>query len=71
MRSHSLSERVDGSPGHWRGVYNDEKQLVVAIVHNSDLGDAIEYADDPYYPEQFSQQAFRILANYIVYDLTH
>ena len=71
MRSHSLSERVDGSPGHWRGVYNDEHQLVVAIVHNSDLGDAIEYADDPYYPEQFSQQAFRILANYIVYDLTH
>ena len=71
IRSGRMGEGYDGSPGHWRGVYNDQDELIVAIVHNSDLGDAIEYADDPYYPEQFSQQAFRILANYIVYDLTH
>jgi hypothetical protein len=72
VRSRSLSERFDGSPGHWRGIYDDKKdRLVVVIVHNSDLGDAIEYADDPYYPEMFSQQAFRILSNYIIYDLTH
>lgn len=72
MRSGSVSERgADGSPGHWRGIYDDQNRLITVIVHNSDLGDAIEYADDPYYPEEFSQQAFRILSNYIVYDLTH
>lgn len=71
-RSGQLSERgADGSPGHWRGVYDDKKRLVAVIVHNSDLGDAIEYADDPYYPAEFAQHAFRILSNYIVYDLTH
>ena len=71
-RSHDLSERgADGSPGHWRAVYDDKDRIVTTIVHNSDLGDAIEWSDDPYYPEQFSQQAFRILTNYILYDLTH
>ena len=64
-------ERADGFPGHWRGVYDKSNRLVVTIVHNSDLGDAVEYADDPYYPAEYAQQALRIVSNYIVYDLTH
>ena len=72
VRSRDTSERgSDGRPGHWRGIYDDKHRLIVVIVHNSDLGDAIEWADLPAYPEQFSQAAFRVLSNYVVYDLTH
>jgi hypothetical protein len=71
VNTHDLSERYDGSPGHWRGVYDDRKRLIAVMVHNSDLGDAIEWSDYPLYPEMFSQQAFRILTNYILYDLSH
>jgi hypothetical protein len=70
-RGGDLSECGTGEPGHWRGVYDEKKRLVSVIVHNSDLGDAIEYADDPYYPAEYAQEAFRILSNYIVYDLSH
>lgn len=56
---------------HWRGVYDKKQRLVAVMVHNSDLGDAIEYADDPYYPQEFAQAAFQVLSNYVMYDLTH
>lgn len=60
----------EGQP-HWRGVYDKKQRLVAVMVHNSDLGDAIEYADDPGYPQEFSQEAFQLLSNYVIYDLTH
>jgi hypothetical protein len=56
---------------HWRGVYDKKQRLVAVMVHNSDLGDAIEYADDPNYPNEFAQAAFQVLSNYVIYDLTH
>lgn len=71
VNSRDTSERADGSPGHWRGIYDEKDRLIVVIVHNSDLGDAIEWADLPAFPEMFSQAAFRVLSNYVVYDLTH
>jgi hypothetical protein len=44
---------------------------MVAICHNMDLGDAWEWADDPRYEEKWASLAYRIAANYFVYDLTH
>jgi hypothetical protein len=61
----------DGFEARWRGVYDDKGRLLVAICHNMDLGDAVERADEPTYPEKFSSLAFRIIANYATYDLTH
>jgi hypothetical protein len=72
-RSNSMDEcggRSEGAP-HWRGVYDKKQRLVAVMVHNSDLGDAFEYADIPWYPQEFSQQAFQLVSNYVVYDLTH
>lgn len=68
-----MDECGGGSEGqpHWRGVYDKRHRLVSVMVHNSDLGDAVEYADDPGYPEEFAQAAFQVLSNYVVYDLTH
>ena len=73
VNSGSTDERPydRGFPAHWRGVYDDKDRLIAVIAHNSDLGDAIEWADLPYFPEKFSQAAFRVLSNYVVYDLTH
>jgi len=73
IRSGDTDERPydHGAPAHWRGVYDKKQRLIAVIVHNSDLGDAIEWADLPAYPEKFSQLAFRLLSNYVVYDLTH
>jgi len=45
--------------------------IIVAICHNMDLGDAWEWADDPRYAEKWASLAYRIAANYFVYDLTH
>lgn len=64
-------ERADGVDGHWRGIYDDNGRILVAICHNSDLGDAWEWADDPQYPERFASLAYRIGINYLIYATTH
>ena len=46
-------------------------RVVVAISHNSDLGDAWEFADSPQYPEKQSSLAIRITVNDVVYAMTH
>ena len=61
----------DGYEAHWRGIYDDQGRIMVAICHNMDLGDAVEHSDNPNYPEQYSAMAMRIYLNYIVYAMTH
>jgi hypothetical protein len=62
----------DGGVGaHWRGIYDDKGRVMIAISYNSDMGDAWEWADDPYYPEKAASLAIRIGVNYIVYSMTH
>jgi hypothetical protein len=36
-----------------------------------DLGDAWQYADDPYYPQKFASVALRVAVNYAMYPMTH
>jgi len=64
-------ERDDGFPPHWRGIYDDENRLMVAINFNMDLGDAWEHADYPDYPEQMTALAYRFGINYVIYAMTH
>jgi Domain of unknown function (DUF4159) len=61
----------DGFEAHWRGIYDDEGRVMVAICHNMDLGDAVEHSDTPAYPEEYSAIAMRTFLNYIVYAMTH
>ena len=61
----------DGFVPHWRGIYDDEGRLMVAINFNMDLGDAWEHADWPAYPEPMTALAYRFGINYIVYAMTH
>jgi len=61
----------DGYYPRWRGVYDDKGNIMIAICHNMDLGDAWEWADDPGYPEEYASLAYRIGINYIIYSMTH
>jgi hypothetical protein len=61
----------DGVEAKWRGIYDDNGRLMVAICHNMDLGDAWEWADNPNYPERYASLAYRIGINYIIYAMTH
>jgi len=55
----------------WLGVRDDKGRVVIAICHNSDVGDAWEWADSPRYPEKPASVAFRLGINYIIYSMTH
>src|SRR5450631_2856693 len=56
---------------HWRGIFDAQGRIMVAISYNSDVGDAWEYADDPRYPAKFADLAIRLGVNYIIYAMTH
>jgi hypothetical protein len=56
---------------HWRGIRDDKGRIVVAIVFNSDIGDSWEHADNPAYPEKYSNMGMRISTNYAAYAMTH
>jgi hypothetical protein len=63
--------RDNGRGAHWRAIKDDKGRIVVAVSHNSDLGDAWEFADSPYYPEKQSSLAIRVAVNDVVYAMTH
>ncbi len=61
----------DGFTPHWRGIYDDSGRLIVAINFNMDIGDALEHADHPQYPEPMTALAYRFGINYVIYAMTH
>ncbi len=66
-----VTEKCEGCPPRWRGIYDDRGRVMVAMTFDSDLGDSWEWADDPGYDEKFSALGIRIAVNYIVYAMTH
>ncbi len=60
-----------GTVPRWRGVFDDDGRLMVAINFNMDMGDAWEHADDPWYPEPMTALAYRFAVNYLIYSMTH
>jgi hypothetical protein len=60
-----------GAVPAWRAMYDDSERMVVAVNFNTDVGDAWEFADVPYYPEAMTALAYRYGINYIVYSMTH
>lgn len=61
----------DGVTPHWRGIFDDDGRLMVAINFNMDMGDAWEHADDPRYPQMLTALAYRFGVNYVLYAMTH
>jgi hypothetical protein len=60
-----------GVTPHWRGVYDEQRRLAMAVWVNNDTGDSWEWADDPTYPERYSALGFRIMINHVTYAMTH
>ena len=63
--------RVEGTHAEWKGIYDDHKRLMVAMSFNSDVGDSWEFADDPDYPDKYSELGIRIGVNYVMYAMSH
>ena len=61
----------DSKDPKWRAIRDNNGRIMVAICHNSDVGDAWEWADSPKYPERDASLAYRIGINYILYSMTH
>lgn len=61
----------DGIVPHVRGIFDDHGRLMVVINWNTDLGDAWEWAEDPWYPLEYSTYAYEMGANMIVYGMSH
>jgi hypothetical protein len=61
----------DGYVPHARGIFDDDGRLMVVINWNTDLGDAWEWAENPYYPLQRSTFAYEMGINFIIYAMSH
>jgi hypothetical protein len=60
-----------GTQPAWRAMNDSKGRMVVAANFNTDVGDAWEFADVPYYPEAMTRLAYRYGVNYIIYAMTH
>jgi Domain of unknown function (DUF4159) len=61
----------DGYVPHVRGMFDDKNHLMMVINWNTDLGDAWEWAESPYYPVNYSTYAFKVGVNTIIYAMSH
>jgi len=71
FRGGRFNNRVDGTIAQWKGIRDNKDRLVVAMSFNSDVGDSWEFADDPNYPDKYSELGIRIGVNYVMYSITH
>lgn len=53
------------------GIFDDDENLMVVINWNTDLGDAWEWSERPEYPFLYSDFAYQLAINYIIYAYTH
>jgi hypothetical protein len=65
------SWKCDGCLDKWRGIFDDQGRVMVAITYQSDIGDSWEWADAPHYPAHYAALGVRIGVNYVVYAMTH
>jgi hypothetical protein len=52
-------------------VFDKNGRISILMAWNTDLGDGLEWADDPTYPAYYSAYAFRFVTNVIVYAMSH
>jgi hypothetical protein len=60
--------------GVWFGAYEDNdpsKRLVAIANYNADLGELMEFSDEGFIPIDLSNEAYKIMVNYVIYAMTH
>jgi hypothetical protein len=60
-----------GEKPAWLAIHDSKGYMVVAVNFNTDIGDAWEFADVPYYPAAMTMLAYKYGVNYIIYAMTH
>jgi hypothetical protein len=63
-----------GARAEWYGAYEDNdpsKRLVAVVNYNNDLGDYMEYSDTEFVSIDLSNEAYKIMVNYMIYAMTH
>ena len=70
VRGWSTHER-DGYDPHVKGIFDEDGRLMVIVNWNTDLGDAWEWAENPYYPLRYSTYAYQMGVNFIIYAMSH
>ena len=58
----------------YKGIYEDNdpsKRLMVIINYNNDIGDYMEWSGQGFYAINFSNDAYKLATNYIVYGMSH
>jgi hypothetical protein len=65
------THEYDGRVPHTRGVFDDHGRLMVLINWNTDLGDAWEWADNPDYPLRYSNFAYQMGINIVIYGMSY
>jgi hypothetical protein len=64
----------EGARAQYLGIYEDNdpsKRLLVVINFNNDIGDYMEWSGQGVYAINFSNDAYKLATNYVVYGLTH
>ena len=66
-------ERGTDSPhANFRAIADGHGRIMVAITHNTDIGDSMEReGDDPAYFAEFSPEGYALATNIVLYALTH
>ena len=60
--------------GVWFGAFEDNdptKRLIAVANYNADLGELMEFSDEGYVPIDLSNDAYKIMTNYVIYAMTH
>jgi hypothetical protein len=73
LRNDATCEQCNngGAEPQWKGVFDDNGRLMVAINFNMDLGDSWELADAPNYPQTLTALGYRFAISYAIYAMTH
>jgi hypothetical protein len=61
----------DGYDPILKAVLDEDGRIMVIIFGNTDLGDALEWAEDPMYPLRYSTYASELFLNTILYAMTY
>jgi hypothetical protein len=65
------TSQQDGYDPILKAVFDDEGRIMVIVFGNTDLGDALEWAEDPLYPLRYSTYASELFLNTIIYAMTY
>jgi Domain of unknown function (DUF4159) len=63
-----------GSRAEWYGAFEDNdptKRLVAIANYNADLGELMEFSDEGFVSIDLSNEAYKIMVNYMIYAMTH